>query len=149
MYRGRSTTLFVRDFDRDLRAKDLGKEFCRFGPLVRCDIPAPKPGATHSYAFVEFEHHRDAEDALYAMDDRRFYEKRITVEPEALQQQQTPLSLSPQKKWQLPSSEAPSHAFAPATWSRPVAGAPSCRSSSSFTDAFAPRFPALRCTTFR
>ncbi|KAG7087660.1 hypothetical protein E1B28_013608 [Marasmius oreades] len=74
--------LFVRGFFPTTRARDLAHEFERYGPLVRCDVPAPRnPHASHSpYAFVEFRSNRDAEDAYHEMDGRQFEGARLSVE---------------------------------------------------------------------
>ncbi|KAI9204752.1 uncharacterized protein BJ171DRAFT_503466 [Polychytrium aggregatum] len=64
------TTLFVAGFGSGVSARDLGFEFERFGRLVRCDIPAPKPNQTNQYAFIEFEDPRDAEDAFHDLHGR-------------------------------------------------------------------------------
>ncbi|KAI9325985.1 hypothetical protein DFJ73DRAFT_182283 [Zopfochytrium polystomum] len=44
----------------------------RYGRLVRCDIPAPRPNSRTAYAFVEFEDPRDAEDAYHGLQGIRF-----------------------------------------------------------------------------
>ncbi|KAH8824019.1 hypothetical protein DL96DRAFT_1616116 [Flagelloscypha sp. PMI_526] len=74
--------LFVAGFDPQTRAKDLAYEFERYGPLVRCDVPAPRnPNATHKpYAFVEFQNPRDAEDAYYEMHNRYFEGHRLGIQ---------------------------------------------------------------------
>jgi len=75
------TILYVRGFHPSTRARDLAYEFERYGPLVRCDIPAPR---THSgsnpYAFVEFRSYHHAEDAYSDMHGRHFEGYRLTVE---------------------------------------------------------------------
>ncbi|TRM63272.1 hypothetical protein BD626DRAFT_496119 [Schizophyllum amplum] len=74
--------LYVRNFHPATRARDLAFEFERYGPLVRCDVPAPRnPRATATpYAFVEFRSDRDAEDAYYEMHDRSFEGYRLEVQ---------------------------------------------------------------------
>ncbi|KIM41820.1 hypothetical protein M413DRAFT_18752 [Hebeloma cylindrosporum] len=74
--------LFVSGFHPATRARDLAFEFERYGPLVRCDVPAPRnPNAIHNpYAFVEFRSTRDAEDAYYEMHGRYFEGSRLSIQ---------------------------------------------------------------------
>ncbi|TFK48279.1 RNA-binding domain-containing protein [Heliocybe sulcata] len=74
--------LFVSGFHRSTRARDLAYEFERFGPLVRCDVPAPRNPHAHStpYAFVEFQSSRDAEEAYIDMHGRYFEGHRLSVQ---------------------------------------------------------------------
>ncbi|KAI0920518.1 hypothetical protein AcV5_010233 [Taiwanofungus camphoratus] len=74
--------LFVSGFHPATRARDLAYEFERYGPLVRCDVPAPRNPHANSnpYAFVEFRSTRDAEDAYYDMHGRSFEGSRLSIQ---------------------------------------------------------------------
>ncbi|KIP06382.1 hypothetical protein PHLGIDRAFT_30495 [Phlebiopsis gigantea 11061_1 CR5-6] len=74
--------LFVSGFHPTTRAKDLAYEFERYGPLIRCDVPAPRnpQASTNPYAFVEFRSTRDAEDAYYDMHGRHFEGGRLSIQ---------------------------------------------------------------------
>ncbi|THH07583.1 hypothetical protein EW145_g3281 [Phellinidium pouzarii] len=76
------TILYVRGFHPSTRARDLAYEFERFGPLVRCDIPAPRghSAGASPYAFVEFRSSRDASTAFDDLHGRYFEGHRLTVE---------------------------------------------------------------------
>ncbi len=82
----RRRILFVAGLEPNARARDVGREFERYGPLVRCDIPL-YDGSSHGssrggslYAFVEFEDARDAEEAYEDAHGRRTPVGRLKIE---------------------------------------------------------------------
>ncbi|KAI0028738.1 hypothetical protein K488DRAFT_80539 [Vararia minispora EC-137] len=74
--------LYVTGFHPSTRARDLAYEFERYGPLIRCDVPAPRNPHAHAnpYAFVEFRSSRDADDAHYEMHGHHFEGSRLRVQ---------------------------------------------------------------------
>lgn len=70
---GRGCRIYVGNLPKDCREKDLERKFGDFGRIR--DILV-KTG----YGFVEFDDHRDADDAVYEMDNRDFMGERISVE---------------------------------------------------------------------
>ncbi len=65
--------IFVAKLSSSVREKDLDYEFRRYGPIRNIQL---KKG----YAFIEYEDHRDALEAIRDMDQRRFEGQRIIVQ---------------------------------------------------------------------
>ncbi|KAG5653929.1 hypothetical protein H0H81_009286 [Sphagnurus paluster] len=102
--------LFVSGFHPATRARDLAYEFERYGPLVRCDVPAPRnPHAgSNPYAFVEFRSQRDAEDAYYEMHGRHFEGSRLSIQAQdLLQWAKNP----PSSVWRYERRPSPPHRY--------------------------------------
>ncbi|KDD77172.1 hypothetical protein H632_c4p2 [Helicosporidium sp. ATCC 50920] len=69
-----SRTLFVAGYDpRHIRPRDLEQAFEPFGRVNRCEI-------RKSYAFVEFEHLKDAEEACRKLHGTSFEDRVLSVE---------------------------------------------------------------------
>ncbi|MCJ1273462.1 hypothetical protein MMC21_001253 [Puttea exsequens] len=69
MSRGGGTTLYVTGFGHGTRARDLAFEFERYGRLVR--VLSFAVSHEPSFAFVEYESRRDADDAYHEMHNKR------------------------------------------------------------------------------
>ncbi|OMJ84962.1 hypothetical protein SteCoe_13793 [Stentor coeruleus] len=65
--------IYIGRLSRKTRVRDLEKEFSRYGRIRDLEIK-------HDYAFIEYSDPRDAEDAIYHMDNRNFDDSRIIVE---------------------------------------------------------------------
>jgi arginine/serine-rich splicing factor 2 len=72
-------TIFVGGIHPDTRARDLAREFERFGPILRCEIPTPG-GVSKGYGFVEFENDRDAEEAIRHLRGKLIEGRAVTIE---------------------------------------------------------------------
>ena len=59
-------TIYIKNLSDATRAKDLGVLFEKFGKLIRCDVPEPRPEQS-PYAFVEYELSSDANKAFNEM----------------------------------------------------------------------------------
>jgi hypothetical protein len=72
------TRLYLGDVPKDLGRRELEEEFGRVGPVVAVQVHTDTP---HPYAFVEYDHPRDAEEAVRRFHGRSvFGPKRIRVE---------------------------------------------------------------------
>ena len=65
--------IYIGKISYDTRARDLEDEFARFGRIKDFHM---KEG----FGFVTYDYARDAEDAVYEMDGRRFDGSRLIVE---------------------------------------------------------------------
>lgn len=65
--------MFVGNISKNVKISDLETEFQKYGP---CKINVPKG----SYAFVDYENDKDAEDAMDALKGRSMGGRPITVE---------------------------------------------------------------------
>ena len=72
------TRVYLGDVPKDLGRRELEEEFGRVGPVVAVQVHTDTP---HPYAFVEYDHPRDAEEAVRRFHGRSvFGPKRIRVE---------------------------------------------------------------------
>jgi RNA recognition motif-containing protein len=65
-------SLFVGNISRSVTSNDLEKEFGSFGPV--------KINYKGSYSFAEFDHEKDAEDALESLQAKDMGGRRINIE---------------------------------------------------------------------
>jgi len=76
-----SVSLFIRNVSDECRQEDLKDEFSRFGEVSDVYIPldyySKRP---RGFAYVQFEHVRDAEDALDRMDQKVICGKKLQVQ---------------------------------------------------------------------
>lgn len=68
-----SSRVFVGGLTYKVRERDLEKFFKKYGRIREISMK-------NGYAFVEFDDHRDAEDAVYELNGRDLLGERITVE---------------------------------------------------------------------
>lgn len=68
-----STRVFVGGLTHRVRERDLEKFFRKYGRIREVSLK-------NGYAFVEFDDHRDADDACYELNGRDLMGERITVE---------------------------------------------------------------------
>jgi len=72
------TRVYLGDVPKDLGRRELEEEFGRVGPVVAVQVHTD---TSHPYAFVEYDHPRDAEEAVRRFHGRSvFGPKRIRVE---------------------------------------------------------------------
>lgn len=76
------STLFVWNLPYTVIPLRLRDEFETFGPVRTVIIPEDRDGVPRGYAFVEFEHERDADVAVRQADGLRFDGRRLKVDVE-------------------------------------------------------------------
>jgi RNA recognition motif-containing protein len=69
----RINQIFIARLSYEVTEKDLDEKFSKYGSIKRIQL---KKG----FAFIEYYNYRDAEEAVYAMNERKFYERRIVVQ---------------------------------------------------------------------
>mmetsp|Transcript_101654 Transcript_101654/g.152333 ORF Transcript_101654/g.152333 Transcript_101654/m.152333 type:complete len:225 (+) Transcript_101654:46-720(+) len=70
-------SLFVGQLSHEMHTNELKGIFEEFGRLNRCEL---KSGSRADFAFLTFEHERDAEDALHSLNGKEFYGLKMNVE---------------------------------------------------------------------
>ncbi|XP_052675671.1 probable splicing factor, arginine/serine-rich 5 [Crassostrea angulata] len=75
--RANEGSLFIGRLSKSTRVRDLEDIFEPYGRMTRCEI---KYGAEMAYAFIDYEDHRDAEDAVRYENGREICGSSIIVE---------------------------------------------------------------------
>ena len=73
MSKDKNPQIFIAKLSSNVRESVLEHEFKRYGSIKNVEVK-------RGYAFIEYEDHRDAEDAVKDMDGRRFEGNRIVVQ---------------------------------------------------------------------
>jgi len=69
--------LFIGRLPKEVRRSDMEQIFGRYGRVTRCDI---RVGLETAYAFIDYDDHRDAKDALKYENGREFHGQRMVVD---------------------------------------------------------------------
>ncbi len=75
-------TLFVARLSYSLDAEHLRQEFEHFGPVEHVHLVRDNEGKSRGYAFIEFRHTRDMEDAYHRANGSKLAGRRILVDYE-------------------------------------------------------------------
>jgi len=76
-----NTSLYIRNVPDKTRAEELRSLFGKYGPITDVYIPQDYYTKRHrGFAYIQFEDTRDAEDALYALDQTSFFGRELSVE---------------------------------------------------------------------
>merc|ERR1711988_1423395 len=78
MSRGDGTRIFIGSLPSDVKERELEDLFYKYGRIRDINIKCP-PGAP-SFAFIDFEDSRDAQDAVRGRDGYDFDRQRLRVE---------------------------------------------------------------------
>ena len=73
MSKERNRQIFIAKLSADVREKDLEYEYRRYGTIKNVELK-------RGYAFIEYESHKDAEEAIKDMDGIKFEGNRIVVQ---------------------------------------------------------------------
>lgn len=73
MSKERNPQIFIAKLSSYVREKDLEYEFRRYGTIKNVELK-------RGFAFIEYESHKDAEEAIRDMDGRKFEGNRIVVQ---------------------------------------------------------------------
>lgn len=72
--------IFVGNLPEDITVREIENIFGKFGEIRDIDIKKGKTSNYTAYAFIEFYHMRDAEDAVESRDGYNFDKYRLRVE---------------------------------------------------------------------
>ncbi|EFO83613.1 hypothetical protein CRE_02981 [Caenorhabditis remanei] len=73
------STIYVGNLPPDVREKEVEDLFHKYGDIRNVEVKT-RHGETHSFAFVQFDSHRDAKEAVRSRDGYDFDGKRLRVE---------------------------------------------------------------------
>jgi len=65
--------IFVGNLNPNVRTRDLENVFGKYGKILKCDLK-------RNYAFIQFDHRGDADEALRKEDNRRLLGSEMTVQ---------------------------------------------------------------------
>lgn len=72
--------MYVGGLPEDVRTSEIKDLFGKFGSIRDIDIKAPRPPGGTTFAFIEYDDDRDAEDAVRDRDGYKFDGTRLRVE---------------------------------------------------------------------
>jgi len=77
----RRASVHIKNLSDGIRHEEIRRVFGKYGHLVDVTVPVNyHSGRSKGFAFVEFEDSRDADDAVYNMNQARVWGREITVE---------------------------------------------------------------------